>query len=187
MDENEVAEEPAKEKNPMIDKLFKEKNNWRAKANELETKLKEFEQKEMIQKEEWKTLSEKYSKEKNEWQEKYTKLNSEILTAKKLGAVKNELLKMGADPKAVPMLVKLADAEKIEEDSGVIVGAEQVAMMIKEAIPTAFGIINRNVQEPPDVKMTGKLTLEDYKKLSPEDQKKRESELYEQYNIKLKR
>jgi hypothetical protein len=75
----------------------------------------------------------------------------------------------------------------LEEDNGFIIGADQAAIAIKEAIPAVFGITNKNTQELPDVKTSSKLTLEDYKKLSPEDKKKREAELYELYNIKLKR
>jgi hypothetical protein len=164
--------------NPHVEKLLKERNNYKARALESEAKLKSFEEKSLIENEEFKTLAESKTKELEEERKEKQRLLDLVATGKKTAALKSELAKLGIGETYVNQAVKLANLDDIKVDSefNAVVGADAVAQSIKEAVPVLFGSNERVSNSAPEG-TTEKLTLEAYKKLSPEDKKKRRAEL----------
>jgi hypothetical protein len=188
-DENVIKEEVVKkESNETLEKLLREKRNWQTKALELEDALKKESEKKLVEKEEWKALSEKYGKEKTELETKYASLHKEIINGKKQSAIKNELLKIGADTKALPALLRLAELDKVryDEDHGIVLDAETVALSVKDIIPQAFGVSMKVDHSAPQTSAPLKMSIDTYKTLSYDDQKKKMKDLYESLGVTVR-
>lgn len=143
-----------------VEKLLREKNNWRTKAQELEAKVKENtttsstdksstkqdntnvpdDIKEMLkaEREQRIALEERLAKEENTKKE-----------AMRLGALKREFLKNGGDDKTFELVAKLATVDKIliDEDTGIVYGADEQIRKIKETAPQLFGKAKRGTDQ----------------------------------------
>ena len=164
--------------NSHVEKVLKERNNYKTRALEAEAKLKAQAEKSLIENEEFKTLAENKQKELEAARAELNKTNKIIETAKKTSALTNELSKLGCNESYVGQAIKLANLEDIKIDSefNTTVGADAVAQSIKEAVPVLFGSSERVLNSAPEG-TNEKLTLEAFKKLSREDKIKRRAEL----------
>lgn len=126
-----------------VEKLLREKNNWRTKAQELETKIKETPApKEPTGGDDEVKAMLKAEREKREALEARLKTEEDFKkNAMKLGAIKKEFSINGGDDKAFALITKLVETDKvmIDEDSGVVYGAEAELKRIKEMAPQLFG------------------------------------------------
>lgn len=168
-------------------KLRKEKENWKQKAVDLENQLKIKLDAELAAKEEWKTLAEQRLKETEEWKGKYLEKEKIEQNALKIGELKKELNKLGMDMKFMDAATKLIDLKNItiDQESGVVLGAESAAKALRETMSPLFQVAGPNVSHaaPQEVKA---ITLEEWRQLTPEEKIKREGELFKNLGIKIK-
>ena len=113
---NQETEQEAKVSRDSFLKAVSEKKSWQTKARDLEAKLKEIEEKQLSEGQEFKTLYEKTKKELDE-----NKTNSD--KAKKLFAYKvfereaTEVARQkGADERALKAILKAGDFSEVEID-----------------------------------------------------------------------
>lgn len=146
-----------------VEKLLREKNNFKTKATELETKIKDLEAKDGNpapkpdpandpNKGGDNELKEMLKQEQIKRQELETKLQNEEKAKKeamKLGALKREFEKNGGDIKAFDLVKKVAEVEKIfiDEDSQVVYGAETEVKRLKELAPQFFGKTTKKTEQ----------------------------------------
>jgi len=162
-----------------IQKLRKEKENYKLKASELENKLKITLDKELEQKEEWKTLAEQRTKEVESWKSKYELKEKLIHDSLKVDALKTELLKMGLDAKYFDIALKAVDLNtiSIDTETNVVMGIDSAAKFLREKAAPLFANQVPNVSHAAPQGNFQALTLEDWEKLPQDDKIKRESEL----------
>lgn len=128
-----------------VEKLLREKNNFKTKANELEEQLKVAqkgkEKPDDKADDQHKALLKLKDEENKALKEKLDKHTKEMTEAKKLGTLKQEFDKNGGNAKQWELITRLADVSKImiDEESGVVYGAEAEIKRIKELAPTFFG------------------------------------------------
>ena len=168
-------------------KVLKEKKNAMERVRELETRLKQTEEKEMIRKEEFKSLAETKEREANEWKTKFESTNKLIRDGLKVNKVRDELGKLGMQPQYMNHALRMIDLNTIDvdEDTKVVTGHDSAAKMLQETFPPLFSSRPTNVSgAAPATGAPQTLTLEEWKKL-PNDQKRaREKDLYETMGIK---
>ena len=151
--------EPPKEGEPdkdgkypkeFVEKLLREKNNYRTKAQELENKLKEKESGNPAPKKEEgqgganddiKAMLKAEQERRKELEARLEKEEQTKKDAMKLGALKREFLKNGGSEKSFELIQKIAERDKIfiDEDSQIVYGAESEVKRIKELAPQLFG------------------------------------------------
>ena len=133
-----------------VEKLLREKNNYKTKATELETKVKEYEAKPPKKDdqgggngggEDLKAMLKAEQDKRKELEEKLNKGEAEKKDAMKLGALKREYIKNGGNEKSFELVQKLADTQKvfIDEDSQIVYGAESEVKRLNELAPQLFG------------------------------------------------
>ena len=172
-----------------VTKLKKEKDNFRSETQSLRDKIAEMEanqkareEQELKEKEDWKTLFEKANEEKKNLEGKLTTVADRELSAKKESELKKELAKLGVKQNYVEKAAKLAqlDSVKIDNETGVIYGADVVAKTLSEEWPDLFGsgaseTVRQSAPQTPT--STGVLSLDEWQKLPYEERKKREGDL----------
>lgn len=200
MDDNKETTkevEPSKEveapkDSAFVQKLLTEKKNWAAKAEALERQLKEKEaileqatNEKLKESGNIKELLEKLEKENIELKTKQAEIIAEEKRRKKLGAVKKELEKLGADSTSMDFLlnnVKL-EALKHDEDHNVVLGVEDEALRIKAQVPQVFGKKSSGVSHDAPTTDVSSLDIDAWKKMSYAEKKKNLEALYKAKNI----
>ena len=138
-----------------VEKLLKEKNNWRDKAKDLEEKSKgnpppkkTDDDNKSGDDDRTKLLAAKDEELKKE-REARQKLENERKDGIKMGALSEEFAKNGGDPKKFELIRRLVDTQKviIDEDSGVVYGTEGEIKRIKELAPELFGKTKKTVND----------------------------------------
>lgn len=165
-----------------VDKLKGEKDNLKKRIEQLEAEQKAAEERALKEKEDYKTLYEKTKAENERLTGSLESAEQQKLNAKKESELKRELAKLGVKPSYAEKAVKLANLDfvKVDNDSGVIYGAEVVAKSLSEDWPDLFGegttekVSQSAPQSPPP---TGALTLEEWQKLPYDERRKREGEV----------
>jgi hypothetical protein len=167
-----------------VSKLMTEKKNWAEKAKTLEMELKQKNEQKMLEEKRFEELAAQREKELKEWQEKHLTLQSKIKETHKTSELKKELLKLGIDTKYLDDTIKLADISKItyDDETGIITGAEHIAKSLQEKFSPLFGVKTNANHQAPSATHTP-LSLDDFKKLSPEDKKKFSGDIYAQLGI----
>lgn len=171
-----------------VEKLKKEKENFRTQAQKRDEELENFkaeqksrEENALKEKEDFKQLYENKAKELEEAQGKLQATNLEKLDANKRSELKKELSKLGINPDYADKATRLADLGqiKIDKETGVMYGTDSVAKHLADEWPTLFGTTTESVsQRSPEMPSpTGALTLDEWKKLPYDERKKREGEL----------
>lgn len=133
-----------------VEKLLREKANFKTKATELETKVKELESNKPAPKkaddnnsgnDDIKAMLKAEQDKRKELEDKLAKEEAGKKDAMKLGALKREFLKNGGNDKSFELVQKLADTQKvfIDEDSQIVYGAETEVKRLKELAPQLFG------------------------------------------------
>ena len=177
------------------EKLLREKKNAKMAIEQLkaqtaayEAKLKEAEENTLKIKEDWKALAESREKELLTLRQQLDGVKTETVTNYKLTAVKKEFEKMGASNQSLDFLIKNVNvaALKYDEDHKVVLGAEEEAKRIKEAVPQVFGKSQAGVSHNAPELDAKPLTLEAFKQMSLADKKKNMAEFYKSQGINLK-
>jgi len=176
-----------------VNKVLEEKKNTVLKNRELmdenlalKARLKDEEEKKLLEKEDFKKWGEKKEIEANEWKQKYEDSQTTIEKSIKKGAVKNELVKLGIDQKYINDTIKLVNIDNIQydNDSKTVVGAEDEAKALAEKFPPLFGTNKAGVNhDAPQGDSFRPITLEEWKKLPYEEAKKRKPDLYKNLGI----
>jgi len=123
----------------IVEKLLKEKRNYASKAADLEAKLKMFEDERLVEKEQFKTLAEQRLKEIQELTNRVQQDQALRDKARKLAAVKKQLVQMGLRPEHEELaLNKLIDVEDlvIDPDTQAVLGAEEKAKAFRQSYST---------------------------------------------------
>lgn len=162
-----------------VEKVLKEKKNSVEALRAAEEKLSKHEKEKLVSQENYKELLTVSEKKTVELQDKLNSQTNLITNAKKLGALKSELQKLGMDPKYIADTAKLVDLEQVivDEDNGVITGADLQAKRLADKFPPLFKTNNVGVSHQAPVGIGGELTLESWKKLPEKEQKDRYPEL----------
>ena len=178
-----------KQDNDAFHKLLKEKKNAMARIQELETQIKERERTDLVKKEEWKTLAEQREKEIQEITDRLNTREQEIAKSIKMGEVRKELIKLGAENQYIDQAMRLIDFETVSYDTetGTVSGADSAAMVVKETLPPLFGSSGARADHSAPAGVGKPLTLEEWKQLPYEEQQKRKAELFEGMGIKTRR
>ncbi len=172
-----------------VEKLKKEKENWKLQASNSNSELEKFkadqktrEEKAARESDDFKKLFEMKSKELEDLQGRLNESKTRELDSKKASVLKSELEKLGLDSKYADKATRLADLKqiKIDNETGVIYGADMVAKTLSEEWPALFGTATETVKQnaPAHPKPTGALTLEEWQKLPYDERRKREGELF---------
>lgn len=147
--ENEDPSKPDKDgKYPkaFVEKLLREKNNFKTAADNLKTEL-EAAKKAVPAKvddkdtDQTKALLKAKDDENKTLKDQLDGIKKEKVEAMKLGTLKQEFDKNGGNSKQWELITRLADVNKIliDDESGVVYGAEAEIKRIKELAPTFFG------------------------------------------------
>lgn len=132
----------------VIDKLKKEKANWQTKANELESQLKEFQEKNKPDPSR-NDVVQKLQSENQALQNRLKETEEKEVRRRKAGAVQDELLKLNLDPKFQNDVLRLADLAEvvIDPDTQTVIGATEVAKKVYEKFK-GTGFFKQNPNRP---------------------------------------
>jgi DNA primase large subunit len=127
-----------------VEKLKKEKDNYKKKANDLLLSAQKAEEASMLEKEEFKKLYEGEKSKLEQTIKEYSDLKVSIENTKKLNSLRQELDKLGAVPQFKEKLLGLLPKDEISQihidsETGAITGADQVAKTLLETFPPLFG------------------------------------------------
>lgn len=174
---DEVLPDVARKK---VEEILDEKKKLQQKFVETENKLKEYESKlqsaeveKMKASKDWEGVIQNYENKIKDYEAKEQRFREENDYKAKASALKQELLKSGADARSVEALLKVADFNKMKFDPehNVVLGVDSVCKEVRETIPAAFGQKqNQMNHQAPDVK-TDPGTLEAFLKLPLKDRK----------------
>lgn len=116
-------------KTDLVAKLKKEKDNWKAKAEELLNKQKLAEEESLKAKEQYKVLYENRTKEVEEYKAKLVKIEDGLKKEAKSKAVEKELFKLGLSPEYSDTVNKLMDWNlvNLDPETNLVIGAEEAA------------------------------------------------------------
>lgn len=168
-----------------IDKVKKEKENWKQKALDLEKTLTGKVEQELVAKEEWKTLAEQRLQKTLEAESKLNSLNETIVKSQKIGALKTELGKLGMAPDVMEMAIQLVDLKTVNVDSehNVVTGADTAVKVIRDKLPQLFTTTPAGVSHAAPQGQLKPLTLDEWRQLPVDEKIKREQELYKTLGI----
>lgn len=176
--------------NPILEKVLKEKKNAMERVRELEAQMQTITDERLKEKEDWKTLYETTKTKLDTLNSELEQERVEKVNGHKLSSLKKELAKMGAQDSAMDALLKLADLGKLKYDSEhkVVLGTEETARAIKDAIPAAFGKATAGVdQDAPSTKFVN-VDLNTFKQMNAQDKKNPEilRQIYEKHGITVR-
>jgi hypothetical protein len=121
----------------LIDKLKREKINWQTKASELETRLKDLETKKQDDPNS-KELVQKLSSENQTLAARLRESEEKDTKRRKAGAIQDELLKLGLEPKFQSDVLRLVDLAEVvvDPETQTVVGATDAAKKVFEKYKT---------------------------------------------------
>ena len=110
-----------------VEKIKKEKDNYKSAAAEAAAELKRFKDEELKAKEQDKSLQEQEKKEKETLLADLNAKDQMISTGKLNSAINNALLKAGVDPTKMEIAKKLINKDSVllDKETQVVVGAEE--------------------------------------------------------------
>jgi hypothetical protein len=179
-----------------VDKLLSEKKNvsstnqaLQAEIESLRKQIKDRNESELKEQSKWKELYELEKEESGSWKSRFEDQHKTIEKGLKTRELRKELVKLGIDTTVIEKVDKLADFEsiKVDPETKICIGADTQAKLIYDEWPKLFG--NTAVGTNHDAPETAKrpITLEEWKKLPPEDKKKRKPDLFDSLGIPLKK
>jgi hypothetical protein len=132
----------------------KEKKGWQAKARAAEAKLRELEEKELAQSNQFKELADKKAKEAGEWKQKFEGATKKYAYTIFEQAAKSEALKMGANEKALEALIKAGDWSNVEIDyENMSVNGEQLKQALADMSKKYDFFFSKKASAPRDVQV----------------------------------
>lgn len=161
-------------------KVLEEKRELKDKLKEYKEKLDAIENQKLEQNQQYKDLAEQYRQKYEEANSKIQSFEQSIVESKKKRSLIGELEKLGlrGDRKEVVLSMAKFDEIKYDPEYKTALGYEKEAQRLKELAPEFFGSKNPGVvSDAPGIEGVGEITMEAYKKASPEDRKKMYSEL----------
>lgn len=182
----EQAPEVKPERNPMVEKALKEKENWKAKAMELEAKFQETEKTKLEEQQKFKELSDIYKAKSEQLELQIKAQQDREVKATKLNALKSELSKMGIKQDKFELAFKLApiDSLKYDADNQIVLGADEVAKQLRDQTPEWFGVSGAQVNQQAPAGKPSQLTPEIWNKMSAADKAKLDQrEVYRAFGI----
>jgi hypothetical protein len=173
------------------EKVLREKKNLESlkpQLAEYETKIKLAEEEKLKRDGDLQALAEMKAKEAEDWKSKFEQSQESIKANYRMTAVKREFEKLGADPKAIELLIKSVDLGKVQYDEStqVIIGADEEAKRIKDALPQVFGAQGPRASHDAPNLSSKPLDMESFKKLPLDEQKKRLGDLYKSQGMNFK-
>lgn len=184
--QQEQAPEQKPERNPLVEKALKEKENWKAKALELEAKFQETEKAKLEEQQKFKELADIYKKKSEELEARIRDQQEREVKATKLNALKSELGKMGIKQDKLELAFKLApiDSLKYDMDNQIVLGADEVAKQLKDQTPEWFGVSAAQVNQQAPASRPTQLTPEVWAKMTPQERSKVDQrEVYRAFGI----
>ena len=183
-----AIEEDAEPKNKVdvVEKALKEKNNWKKRAEDAEVKYKLLEDERLKEKEDFKKLYENKLAELQVIKKDKEESDKKIQEGLKIGALKNELSKLGMDMKYMDIAMKAVDLNTLKVEDDVVLGVESAAKSLKEKAAPLFVSAGPNVSHAAPASPLQPLTLEEWEKLPIDQQVKREPELLATLGFKFK-
>lgn len=129
-----VVDPTPEPKNDLASKLKREKDNWRAKAAELEAKLEAKEKADLEASQKYKELYELEKDKRALVQKEKEELQSTVQNAQVNSKLRDELTKLGLRTDRLDAAFKLIDKNSVQLDpeTGVVVGAEDAAKRFHE-------------------------------------------------------
>lgn len=164
------------------EKAVKELKNFRE-------ALRNKEKEDLEKQEKYKELYEIEKKRSEERDQELAQLKELTTTSKKLGALRDELEKLGCNKQYLDKAIKFADMNKIivDDETGVITGADLQAKLVSEDVPPFFQPSKVGVSHQAPAGLAKPISIEDWQKLSYEDRQKLKKEVYEQHGIQLRK
>jgi hypothetical protein len=158
--------------------LIKKNRELLAELKKHKDELKSLKEKELKEKEQWKDLYESEKKAREESESRINEIQAKIKESAKTAAVRSELLKRGFNQQYLDIVDRLVDTSSLtyDDETRTVGGVEIAAKAIQEKYAPFFGGAKTNVNhDAPDG--TKPITLEDWRKMSMEDQVKYKPEL----------
>lgn len=178
------------------EKVLKEKKNvvevnkgLKDELEKLREEISRRDKEKLAEKDNFKELLAMTEKEKTEIKQQLNTLKSALTEAKKVSALKSEFTKLGLNQQYTEQALKLADKGKVivDDDTSIVTGADLCAKLVFESVPVFFQTPKPGVSHAAPEGLAKPIDLEIWKKLSPDEKKKREPELYESLGIKRKK
>lgn len=144
-DDKNKQDKDGKYPKEFVEKLLREKNNFKSSNDTLKAEIEVLKKapakKDDQTSDEAKALLKAKDDENKALKAELDAGKKEKKEAMKLGTLKMEFDKNGGQPKQWELITKLADTDKImiDEDSGVVYGAESEIKRLKELAPAFFG------------------------------------------------
>jgi hypothetical protein len=191
--------EPAKDQpysKSFVDKLLSEKKNvstsnqaLQKQIEDLQKQVKDRNESDLREQNKWKELHDLKEQERDQWRAKYDDQNKTIVAGLKNRELRGELAKLGIKQSYVEKAVKLADLEsiKVDPETNIVIGADSQAKLISEEWSDLFGGGDAGANHDAPAAVSTPITLEDWKKLSPEEKKKRKADLFKSMGHELKK
>jgi hypothetical protein len=186
--EKESAPEGGGEKNQLLDKVLNEKKNAMTKLRQLEEENKKLKDAEYERTQNYKKKAEETEKELLTLKEEIKKRDDMIKKTAKENSVKKELTRLGIDQKYLDGATRLINFQNIQmdEETGVVTGADSEAKYIFEQFTPLFKKSGPGVNQDAPSTDGKTLTVEDYKKMSPEEKQKHKKAFYASQGITLR-
>ena len=130
--------------NGLVDKLKREKDNFRERALKAERALEEKERAGLEAKEEYKKLYELEKQKVGEHEQVLAEMRVKQQTAEINSKLRDELTRLGCKPESIQDAFKLIDRSTVNVDpeTGLILGAEDAAKMFQEKY-SQYGFFSR--------------------------------------------
>lgn len=168
-----------------VDKLMREKNNWREKALGEEAAKKKYEEEKLLAEQKYQEVAELKEREASDWKSKYEHTQKVITDSVKTNSIKKELHKLGMSASYMDHAIKMIDlgSVKIDPDTNTVYGHESAANQIKEMFPPLFGVTMASVDHSaPNVEHKN-IDIDAWKNMSHDDKIKYEEQLYKSLGI----
>ena len=120
-------------------KALTQKKNFQSRAQELEAKLNEYEQKDLEHKQKYEALWKQAEDKASAKEQELAAMKSWVETQQKQAALRSELAKLGLNPKHEAKALQLVDTSDIllDEEHGVL-GVEEVARKFRDDFDVLF-------------------------------------------------
>lgn len=154
------------------EKLLKEKKNAMLALEDLKSQKQGAEEARLRAEGKVEELLELEKQKSQKYESELRELKVKTENGIKSGALRKELEKMGANTKAMDLILgKLANMEtlKYDEEHRVVLGVEDEALRIKEQLPELFGRSSAGVSHEAPKTFQSNIDIEAYKKLSPQE------------------
>jgi hypothetical protein len=187
----EESKEPKVYDENFVQKLLKEKANFKKAKEDAEAIAKSMKEQQLKEQNDFKGLYEGAKSELDAAKLTLSEIKQGEVQRTKKKALSKELKSLGLPDDYLETVIETAklDDIKIDADTATIYGAEVVAKKLEEKFGPLFGTDSPKAAHgaPKGDTSTGKLTLEQWKQLPLDQRKARQHEVYSSLNVKFKK